>query len=128
MPFQIGKYEDKVTCDVVPMQASHLILWRPWQYDLDVEFKGRANKYIFTHCNRKVTLVPLTPKQVYEDQMRLQKEYELELERKKREKSEEEKGERRAKPLGKKKATNGSAMREENKRKLSLLAKTKDVK
>ncbi|XP_027156737.1 uncharacterized protein LOC113757826 [Coffea eugenioides] len=83
VPFRIGNYEDEVTCDVVPMQASHLILGRPWQYDRDVEFKGRANKYVFTHCNRKVTLVPLTPKQVYEDQMRLQKEYELELERKK---------------------------------------------
>ncbi|XP_071924849.1 uncharacterized protein [Coffea arabica] len=105
VPFRIGKYEDEITCDVVPMQASHLILGRPWQYDRDVEFKGRANKYVFTHCNRKVTLVPFTQKQVYEDQMRLQKEYELELERKKREKSKEEKGESRAESLGKKKAT-----------------------
>nr|XP_027093618.1 uncharacterized protein LOC113714019 [Coffea arabica] len=56
VPFRIGKYEDEVTCDVVPMQASHLILGRPWQYDRDVEFKGKANKYVFTHCNRKVTL------------------------------------------------------------------------
>ena len=27
--FQIGKYEDKVLCDVVPMQARHLLLGRP---------------------------------------------------------------------------------------------------
>ena len=80
--FRIGKHEDEVTCDVVPMQASHLILGRPWQYNQDVEFKGRVNKYVFTHCNKKVTLIPLTPKQVYEDQMKLQKEYESELERK----------------------------------------------
>nr|XP_027093640.1 uncharacterized protein LOC113714042 [Coffea arabica] len=53
VPFRIGKYENEVTCDVVPMQASHLIFGRPWQYDRDVEFKGKANKYVFTHCNRK---------------------------------------------------------------------------
>ncbi|KAH9769530.1 hypothetical protein KPL71_012036 [Citrus sinensis] len=31
--FQIGKYEDKVLCDVVPIQARHLLLGRPWQLD-----------------------------------------------------------------------------------------------
>jgi hypothetical protein len=28
--FQIGKYEDEVVCDVVSMQAGHLLLGRPW--------------------------------------------------------------------------------------------------
>ncbi|XP_052621730.1 uncharacterized protein LOC128127310 [Lactuca sativa] len=31
--FRIGRYEDEVLCDVVPMQATHLLLGRPWQYD-----------------------------------------------------------------------------------------------
>ncbi|XP_071933817.1 uncharacterized protein [Coffea arabica] len=31
--FQIHKYSDEVLCDVVPMQASHIILGRPWQFD-----------------------------------------------------------------------------------------------
>jgi len=31
--FKIGKYEDVVLCDVVPMEASHLLLGRPWQFD-----------------------------------------------------------------------------------------------
>ena len=29
--FFIGKYEDEVLCDVVPMQACHILLGRPWQ-------------------------------------------------------------------------------------------------
>ena len=29
MVFRISKYEDKVVCDVVPMQVGHLLLERP---------------------------------------------------------------------------------------------------
>ena len=74
--FSIGKYEDKVLCDVVPMQVGHLLLGRPWQFDKKVKHDGFPNKYSFVHNQRTVTLVPLTPSQVYEDQMRLQKESE----------------------------------------------------
>ena len=31
--FQIGKYEDEVLCDVVPMEATYILLGRPWQFD-----------------------------------------------------------------------------------------------
>jgi len=31
--FRIGKYHDQVNCDVVPMQAGHLLLVWPWQFD-----------------------------------------------------------------------------------------------
>ena len=30
IPFSIGKCEDEVLCDVVPMHASHILLGRPW--------------------------------------------------------------------------------------------------
>ena len=89
MPFRIGNYEDKVVCDVVLMQASHVILGRPWQFDKAVKFNGRANKYFFIHGNRKITLVPLTPRQVHEDQVRLHEEYKLECELRKKEKNKE---------------------------------------
>ncbi|KAH9680230.1 hypothetical protein KPL71_026473 [Citrus sinensis] len=65
--FQIGKYEDKVLCDVVPMQAGHLLLERPWQFDRRVKHDGFTNKYSFIFNQRNITLVPLTPKQEYED-------------------------------------------------------------
>ncbi|KAH9780480.1 hypothetical protein KPL71_008094 [Citrus sinensis] len=65
--FRIGKYEDKVLCDVVPMQAGHLLLGRPWQFDRRVKHDDFTNKYsfVFNQCN--ITLVPLTPKKEYED-------------------------------------------------------------
>ena len=73
VPFRIGKYKDEVLCDVVPMQAGHLLLGRPWQFDRRVHHDGFTNKYSFIHNQRTVTLAPMTPKQVYEDQVRLKK-------------------------------------------------------
>lgn len=29
----VGEYRHKIICDVVPMDACHLLLRRPWQYD-----------------------------------------------------------------------------------------------
>ena len=74
--FSIGKYKDEVLCDIVPMQAGHLLLGRPWQFDRKVQHDDFTNKYSFVHNQWTVTLVPLTPSQVYEDQVRLQKESE----------------------------------------------------
>ena len=71
VPFRIGKYEDDVLCDVVQMQAGHLLFRRPWQFDRRVHHDGFTNKYSFIRNQRTITLAPMTPKQVYEDQVRL---------------------------------------------------------
>ena len=95
-PFKIGKYEDEVRCDVVPMEAGHLLLGRPWQFDRRVKHDGFTNKYSLVHNQRSIVLVPLSPKQVHEDQVRMQKEKELkkrESEEKNEEKKMEEKTE-----------------------------------
>ena len=86
--FSIEKYEDEVLCDVVLMQAGHLLLGKPWQFDMKVKHDSFTNKYSFVHNQRTVTLVPLTPIQVYENQVRLQKESE---QKKKSEKESEQK-------------------------------------
>jgi hypothetical protein len=78
VPLRIGKYEEEVLCDVIPMQASHILLGRPWQFDRRAHHDGFTNKYSFEYKQKKVTLVPLTPTQVYEDQVQLQKEAEKE--------------------------------------------------
>ena len=59
--FSIGRSMDEILCDVVPMLAGHILLglpWQSWQYDRGVAHDG---------------YLPLTPRQVYEDQMSIQK-------------------------------------------------------
>ena len=70
--FSIGKYVDDVVCDIVPMEATHLLLGRPLQYDRNATHDGVANTYAFTFKGRK-TLKPLTPREVIEDQIALKK-------------------------------------------------------
>ncbi|XP_024013377.1 uncharacterized protein LOC112087736 [Eutrema salsugineum] len=76
IPFSIGRYQDQVICDVVPMQAGHLLLGRPSQFDRETKHDGRTNMYTFMHNKRKVSLAPLTPSQVHDLQMQILKEKE----------------------------------------------------
>ncbi|KAF7835788.1 Transposon Ty3-I Gag-Pol polyprotein [Senna tora] len=70
VPFSIGKYVDEVRCDVVPMQAGHLLLGRPWQFDRKVNHDGFTNRYTFEMKGRKITLAPMTPSEIYQDQLK----------------------------------------------------------
>ena len=51
-------YKDKIYCDIVPMDVSHILLGRPWQYDRDVSHSGRSNVYSFFFENRRIVLLP----------------------------------------------------------------------
>ena len=73
--FNIGKFFDEVICDVVPMEAGHLLLGRPWEYDRDATHYGKSNKYLFFINNKKFSLNPLTPSEVYECQVHFKKEF-----------------------------------------------------
>ena len=53
---------------------------RPWQFDRKVIHDGFKNKYSFQHKGKPITLYPLTPKQVHEDQVKLQLERDREIE------------------------------------------------
>ncbi|XP_074317993.1 uncharacterized protein LOC141654773 [Silene latifolia] len=64
VPFSIGKvYKDEVLCDVVPMDACHLLLGRPWEFDRNTTHQGKENVYVFKHNGKRVTLTPLPPNQ-----------------------------------------------------------------
>jgi len=45
----MGNYKDKVLCDVVPMEACHILLGRPWQFDKKTMHNGFTNEITFTH-------------------------------------------------------------------------------
>lgn len=51
-------YKDEVWCDVIPMDACHLLLGRPWQYDRKVVHDGYKNTYTFEKDGEKITLDP----------------------------------------------------------------------
>ena len=54
--FSIGKcYVDEVVCDVVEMDTCHLILGRPWQYDVVATHRCKDNVYMFFYNPTKVS-------------------------------------------------------------------------
>ena len=56
-------YKDKIWCDVLAMGTmGHMILGRPWLFDLDVTLRGKSNTCTFTHKGQRIKLVPSQPK------------------------------------------------------------------
>ncbi|KAI0514121.1 hypothetical protein KFK09_010155 [Dendrobium nobile] len=56
--FSIGPFKDQVQCDVVPMDACHLLLGRPWQFDKGTIHNGTTNTYSFVHDQQSIVLLP----------------------------------------------------------------------
>ncbi|XP_042416946.1 uncharacterized protein LOC122005804 [Zingiber officinale] len=57
--FSIGnKYQDEVWCDVIPMDACHLLLGRLWQFDRKTHHDGFKNTYSFVKDGEKIILGP----------------------------------------------------------------------
>ena len=41
VPLLIGKYyKDEIICNMVDMDACHILLGRSWRYDVDATYKG----------------------------------------------------------------------------------------
>ncbi|KAI0529675.1 hypothetical protein KFK09_002229 [Dendrobium nobile] len=60
--FSIGKYYScEVVCDVVDMDVCHLILGRPWQFDVGAMYDGRANTYLLEWKGKRLRLLPHSP-------------------------------------------------------------------
>ena len=60
VPLSIGKkYTNQVWCDVIIMDAYHILLGRPWQFDWKTTHDGWHNTYSFQMGDAKITLVPM---------------------------------------------------------------------
>ena len=59
------------------MHATHLLLGRLLYFDRKAKHGEFKNKYSLEKDERIYTLAPLSPKQVYEDQIQLKKGYDL---------------------------------------------------
>lgn len=58
--FSIGKnFVRDVNCNVLVMDVCHIILGRPWQYDIAVWYDCRANEYSFVWKGKKLHLLPM---------------------------------------------------------------------
>ncbi|WZZ34677.1 hypothetical protein YC2023_018078 [Brassica napus] len=59
VPFSIGEiYRDRTYCDIAPMDISHLLLGRPWEFDRRIIHDGFQNTYTFLWETHKIVLVP----------------------------------------------------------------------
>ncbi|GKB11843.1 putative reverse transcriptase domain-containing protein [Tanacetum coccineum] len=62
--FSIGKsYKDKVWCEVIPMDAAHILLGRPWPFDRNTKHDGFQNTYSFKKDAVNINLVPFDSRQ-----------------------------------------------------------------
>ena len=59
--FSIGSYHDEILCDVVNMNACHILLGRPWQHDRHSIHNGFTNIYTIKHKGKMKDLIPLHP-------------------------------------------------------------------
>ncbi|KAL2253005.1 UNVERIFIED_CONTAM: Transposon Tf2-12 polyprotein, partial [Sesamum indicum] len=95
--FSIGRYKDEVLCEVVLMKACHILLGRPWQFDRHVTHDGFQNRYSFVLREESITLNPMTPKQILQDQILREKKRECEKRNEKGKEESENESEKRMK-------------------------------
>ena len=62
--------------DVVPMEVTHILLGRTWQFDKKTLHDGHTNQYIFFINGKKTTLLPLSPLEVNKDRNIIRKDKE----------------------------------------------------
>ena len=67
LKFSVGNYEDTVICDVLPMDACHVLLGRPWQFDKCSTHEGRSNVYSLWHQGKRHVLQPMLDKDIKVD-------------------------------------------------------------
>ncbi|GJV33150.1 hypothetical protein Tco_1393550 [Tanacetum coccineum] len=62
-------YHDEITCDVVPMDACHLLPGRSWLFDKHMYHNGHLNTYSLFINGKKITLISLNPNEISKVEM-----------------------------------------------------------
>ena len=63
LSLSLGKtYHSKVLCDLVKMDACHVFLGCPWQFDVDAIYKGQDMTYTFLWKQKWIMVVPTKSK------------------------------------------------------------------
>ena len=60
--FSIDKYSNEIYCDIIDMDACHILFGRPWQFDVDAKHLGRKNAYQLEKKSVRYTLLPIVEK------------------------------------------------------------------
>nr|GFA41847.1 RNA-directed DNA polymerase [Tanacetum cinerariifolium] len=68
-----NKYTDELWFEVIPMDACHILLGRPWLYDRRVKHDGYRNTYTFKKDGVSITFAPLNPKDAPPDRVLISK-------------------------------------------------------
>ena len=58
----MSSYEGCVWSDVLDIGNAHILLDKPWLYDLDITCLGRSNTYEFKFKEKKIVLKAIKPK------------------------------------------------------------------
>ena len=62
IPVQFATYKDKIWCDMISIDAGHVILGRPWLFYMDVTLWEKSNTCTFNHEGQQIKLIPSQPK------------------------------------------------------------------
>ena len=52
----MSNYDDRIWCDVLDIDAAHILLGRLWLYNLNVTSMGKFNTYEFKLKGKKIVL------------------------------------------------------------------------
>jgi hypothetical protein len=62
LSFQIGSFGEQVLCDVIEMDACHVLLGRLWMFERKVFHDGIENSYEFFKDGQCYKLIPMLEK------------------------------------------------------------------
>ena len=69
-----NNYQEELWCDVIQMDAYHILLGLPWMLDRKVMHNGFLKTYSSCKGGRKITLVPLSPSELFKHKPQKQPE------------------------------------------------------